>query len=227
MLLFHTSIKGLFSLLNHRLGFRLPGGDRGIRFLLLLEHFKENTLVCQSFRLLFFLNCARWDPGREEVKFPPWLGNTVASMERGGIPTDEPPLRFFPWMKRRIDRGSVWLPLRAWRPRRATTAAARAAARAKPRRGRERERAEGQGGRGKKVMEKLHLWSCVRIGERTGQKTKVSDLNWQTPEPGWNNVSARTGAVQRQLCSDRSPQLNFEPRWILSVFFYALFFFFA
>lgn len=55
-------------------------------------------------------------------------------------------------------------PPRAWRPLRATTAAARAAARAEPRRERGRESGE------KKVMEKLHLWSCVRIGERTGQK---------------------------------------------------------
>lgn len=122
-------------------------------------------------------------------------------------------------MKRRIDRGSVRLPPRAWRPRRATTAAARAAARAKPRRGkereRERERRDKEGG--KKVMEKLHLWSCVRIGERTGQKTKVSDLNWQTPEPGWNNVSASTGAVQRPLAPTQL--------WA-TVDFYRCFFFF-
>lgn len=131
---------------------------------------------------------------------------------------------FPPWMKRRSECGSVRLPprARAWRPRRATTAAARAAARAQAeerKRERERERVEEE--------EKEKKWwkSCIcdlASGSARGpdRKTWVSNLSWQTPETGWNhNVSARTGAVQRQLRSDRSPQLNFEPRWIFIAVF--------
>lgn len=86
VLLFHTSIKGLFSLRNHRLGFRLPGGDRGVRFLLLLEDFNENTLVCQSFALLFVeVALGELRAGKRLNSLPGWETPSLLRKEGKGV----------------------------------------------------------------------------------------------------------------------------------------------